>query len=73
MNYSILTVEAAINILRAVEPPRNGVLAANLRALAELYGQMIFYRATEVSRSALTPAQCSAVDIALSRINNRER
>lgn len=73
MNYTILTIEAAINNLRAIEPPRNGILGANLRALAELYGRMIFQRTTRVSRAALTPAQCSAVDIALARINARER
>jgi hypothetical protein len=41
-------LEGAINRSIRAAPPRNGVLPPDLRALADLYGNMIFDRALSV-------------------------
>ena len=42
---TIVQLESAINESRSVAPPVNGVLSADLRAMADLYGRMIYKKA----------------------------
>lgn len=57
----ITDIEAAINYWRARSPSPDGVtLAAELRALAEIYALMVFHRADEVDEARLTPQARSA-------------
>jgi hypothetical protein len=66
MTYSIVDIEAAINHWRAVTPSPDGIcLAPMLRALGDVYGGMIYLRASSVASSELTEIQRSAVETAL--------
>jgi hypothetical protein len=62
---SIAQVEAAINVWRNRNPSMFEtdvlVLCAEARCLANLYGEMIFTRATAVARETLTDAQLAAL------------
>ena len=62
---SIAQIEAAINVWRNRNPSMFEtdvlVLCAEARCLANLYGEMIFTRATAVSRATLTDAQLAAL------------
>ena len=62
---SIAQVEAALNVWRNRNPAISDeevlVLCAEARCLANLYGEMIFTRATAVSRATLTDAQLAAL------------
>ena len=51
----ITDIEAAINFWRAKKPSPDGIAAApEIRALAEVYGLMVFGRALEVDERALS-------------------
>lgn len=70
MTYSIMVIETAINYWRVSEPSPDSVgLCPPARALANVYGRMIYEHATEVARSNLTDAQGRAVAVALERLN----
>ena len=43
---TIVELDSAINESRSVAPPVNGVLSADLRAMADLYGRMIYEKVT---------------------------
>jgi hypothetical protein len=64
-DVSIAQIEAAINVWRNRDPATSGeevmVLCAEARCLANLYGNMIFTRATVVPRETLTEAQLAAL------------
>ncbi|GAA6142206.1 DUF3717 domain-containing protein [Hydrogenophaga sp. 5NK40-0174] len=52
----IADIEAAINFWRARSPSPDGVeLAAPLRALAEVYAMLVFYRETEADEDSMPP------------------
>lgn len=62
MTYSIMEIESAINYWRATEPSLDSVgLCKPARALADVYGRMIFDHAKEVDRSSLTDVQRNAL------------
>lgn len=57
----ITDIEAAINFWREKKPSPDGVtLAAELRALAEVYALLIFYREDEADERSIPPAAYSA-------------
>jgi len=57
----ITDIESAINYWRSREPSADGVmLPAPTRALAEVYGQMVYTRATRVDEDAVSPAALAA-------------
>ena len=63
---TIAEIEQAINFWCAQEPAgRDGALCARARALADVYGLMIYERATTVDVSRLTPEQLDAVRLGL--------
>lgn len=64
--YSIVEIESAINHWRTVAPSPDGIcLTPNVRALADLYGRMIYLHAATVELLDLTEIQRLAVDTAL--------
>ena len=57
----ITDIEAAINFWRARQPSPDGVtLAPELRALAEVYALMVFYREEEADERSFPPAAYAA-------------
>jgi Protein of unknown function (DUF3717) len=64
-DVSISQIENAINVWRNSNPAISDeevmVLCAEARCLANLYGSMIFTRATVVPRDTLTEAQLAAL------------
>ncbi|MEX3640433.1 DUF3717 domain-containing protein [Paraburkholderia sp. BR14320] len=64
-DVSIAQIENAINVWRNRNPATSDeevtVLCAEARCLANLYGSMIFTRATAVPRETLTEAQLAAL------------
>jgi predicted Fe-S protein YdhL (DUF1289 family) len=57
----ITDIESAINYWRSREPSADGVmLPAPTRALAEVYGQMVYTRATRVDEDSVSPAALAA-------------
>lgn len=63
---TISEIEQAINFWRSKEPANtDSALCARARVLAEVYGMMIYDRATSVAASRLTPEQLDAVRVAL--------
>ncbi|MGF6988425.1 hypothetical protein QFZ99_007989 [Paraburkholderia atlantica] len=64
-DVSITEIENAINVWRNRNPAISDqvmmVLCAEARCLANLYGSMIFTRATAVPRETLTEAQLAAL------------
>ncbi len=57
----ITDIEAAINFWRERKPSPDGVtLAAELRALAEVYALLIFYREDEADERSIPPAAYAA-------------
>jgi hypothetical protein len=64
-DVSIAQIENAINVWRnrnpAISDEEVMVLCAEARCLANLYGNMIFTRATVVPRDTLTEAQLAAL------------
>lgn len=57
----ITDIESAINYWRSREPSADGVmLPAPTRALAEVYGQMVYTRATRVDEDAVSPSALAA-------------
>ncbi len=68
MTYSIIEIESAINYWRASEPSLDSVsLCKPARALAEVYGRMIFNHVKEVDGSSLNDVQCRALTEAVER------
>ncbi|HZY15795.1 MAG TPA: DUF3717 domain-containing protein [Ramlibacter sp.] len=60
----ITDIEAAINFWRDRKPSPDGVtLAPELRALAEVYALMVFYREDEVAERGFPPAAYAAWQI----------
>lgn len=69
MTYSIVEIESAINYWRASEPSLDSVsLCKPAKALADIYGRMIFDHAQEIDRSSLTDTQDKAMAEALERL-----
>lgn len=67
-SVTIAQIECAINHWRERRPSpdtENPVLCAEARALADVYGLMIYRGEQSVERSSLTPQQCSALAAAL--------
>lgn len=68
-DVSIAHIETAINVWRNRNPAASDedlvVLCAEARCLANLYGEMIFRRATTVPRGSLNEAQLAALTVAL--------
>lgn len=68
-SVSIAQIEAAINVWRNRNPSMFDtdvlVLCSEARSLANLYGEMIFTRATSISHETLTEAQRAALAGAL--------
>ncbi|MBN3856706.1 DUF3717 domain-containing protein [Paraburkholderia sp. Ac-20340] len=62
---TIAELEQAINFWCAREPPLDGALCARACTLADVYGLMIYERATTVDVSGLTPEQLDAVRLGL--------
>lgn len=67
---TLTQLEAAINVWRnrtAAAPDDDGllVLCAEARALADLYGVMIYTRAESVAASTLSAAQATALRVVL--------
>ena len=64
-DISIAQIETAINVWRNRDPAISDeevmVLCAEARCLDNLYGSMIFTRATAVPRDTLTEAQLAAL------------
>ena len=61
---SIAQIEGAINHWRERHPPadaHNPVLCAEARALADVYGLMIYNGQERIERSSLTPLQLDAL------------
>ena len=57
----ISDIEAAINFWRERKPSAGGVgLASEVRALAQLYGDMVFWRQHEIDERDLAPAAQAA-------------
>ena len=57
----ITDIEAAINYWRAQKPSPDGVtLAAEIRALAEVYALMVYYREEEVAEQGFPPKALAA-------------
>ncbi len=57
----ITDIEAAINFWRARKPSPDGItLAPEMRALAEVYALMVFYREDEVAERGFPPAAYAA-------------
>lgn len=57
----ITDIEAAINHWRAKKPSPDGItLAPELRALAEVYALMVFYREDEADEDSFPPAAMDA-------------
>jgi len=57
----ITDIEAAINHWRARQPPGDGLaLGPELRALAQLYGQMVYAHASQVEQAAVPAAAYAA-------------
>jgi hypothetical protein len=57
----ITDIEAAINHWRAKKPSPDGItLAPELRALAEVYALMVFYREDEADEDSFPPAAMEA-------------
>lgn len=57
----ITDIEAAINYWRAQKPSPDGItLAPELRALAEVYALMVFYREDEADERSFPPAAMDA-------------
>ncbi|MFM9899719.1 MAG: DUF3717 domain-containing protein [Polaromonas sp.] len=57
----ITDIEAAINYWRAKKPSPDGItLAPELRALAEVYALMVFYREDEADEHSFPPAAMDA-------------
>ncbi len=74
MTYSIVEIESAINYWRASEPSADSVsLCKPAKALADVYGRMIFDHAIEIDGSRLTDAQGRAVDEALARLREASK
>jgi hypothetical protein len=64
--FTIVDVERAINYWRQRKPSGEDVaLCAEARALADVYGQMIYARVDVVDASALNDEQMQALTIAL--------
>ncbi|CAG2138139.1 hypothetical protein LMG19282_01451 [Cupriavidus campinensis] len=65
---SIVEVEAAINAWRVRKPADHGAglsICPEVRVLAELYGEMIFSKQTDVAVSALTERQLITLRVAI--------
>lgn len=65
---SIAEVEAAINVWRERKPADHGSglsISPEVRVLADIYGEMIFSKQTDVAVSALTERQLSALCAAI--------
>ena len=57
----ITDIEAAINHWREHKPSQDGYsLSPELRALAEVYGKLVYAHATEIGQSDLPPAALAA-------------
>lgn len=67
-SVTMAQIECAINHWRERRPfadAENPVLCAEARALADVYGLMIYRRETSVERVSLTPQQRAALAAAL--------
>ncbi|RKE23738.1 uncharacterized protein DUF3717 [Paraburkholderia sp. BL23I1N1] len=63
---TIAEIEQAINYWCARQAPgENGALCGQARPLADVYGLMIYERATAIAVSRLTPEQRDAIRTAL--------
>ena len=63
---TIAQIEQAINYWCARQAPgEDGALCARARQLADVYGLMIYERASAVEVSRLTPEQMEAIRVAL--------
>jgi hypothetical protein len=60
LNLNIGQLEGAINRCKLAEPFSNGILPADLRLMASLYGEMIFHRIDNINVS-IQPALLQAV------------
>lgn len=56
----ITDIESAINYWRAQKPALEGVLAPETRALAEVYGRLVFHRAAQADELAMPPEALNA-------------
>jgi hypothetical protein len=64
--FTITEIEQAINVWRNSQPSgEDAVLCPQARRLADIYGEMIYTRATVVDVASLTAEQVQAVTTAL--------
>lgn len=60
--FTIAQIEKAVNAWREAEGVRNHKLGLMTRVVADVYGRMIFDRATVIDATALTAEERGAVE-----------
>lgn len=67
-SYSLNDIESAMSYWLKREQVEGVTLGPNLRALADVFGVMVYERQTNISAANLTPAQQDAMTLALHQL-----